>query len=310
MTARRAGTTGWPGTPPGTAPAAARGAPRPGAGRSRRRSAPRSRLASAISTTTRISVISAERRRPRRHRPSCSSAETKATILSSAQTRPASRQHEPDARRRCGTAALAPRALRCGTKLKRRRAEPGRCIADRVADQAAAGGCGASGAAPRGRTAVGAGGGLEAELLRTRPPAGGTATGRRARITSSMARMAQTTARDVALVERRRHVGADAGQLPGVVADGDRLGGDDEEPAAGHRHHRVPDQPRHGERHFQPPEPLPAVRWKLRAASSRSAGTVRQRLVEAERHVPGLAGEDREDRRQFQPHDACRGTGS
>jgi hypothetical protein len=30
-----------------------------------------------------------------------------------------------------------------------------------------------------------------------------------------------------------------------------------------------------------------------------------QRLVEAERHVPGLAGEDREDRRQFQPQHAA-----
>ena len=45
-----------------------------------------------------------------------------------------------------------------------------------------------------------------------------------------------------------------------------------------------------------------ALRWKLSAASARSAGHRAQRLVQAERHVPGLAGEDREDRRQFQPH--------
>ena len=37
----------------------------------------------------------------------------------------------------------------------------------------------------------------------------------------------------------------------------DRLGRHDEEPAARHRHYGVPHQPRHGEGHVEPPEPLP-----------------------------------------------------
>ena len=38
-------------------------------------------------------------------------------------------------------------------------------------------------------------------------------------------------------------VGADAGQGVGLVEDADRLGGDEEEPAAAHAHHPVPHQP-------------------------------------------------------------------
>ena len=44
----------------------------------------------------------------------------------------------------------------------------------------------------------------------------------------------------------------------------------------------------------------------MRAASRRSSGTVLKRLVQAERHVPGLRGEDREDRRAFVAEQAAR----
>ncbi len=44
------------------------------------------------------------------------------------------------------------------------------------------------------------------------------------------------------------------------------------------------------------------VRWKLIDALLQVRRHGAQRLVHAEGHVPGLAGEDREDRRQFQPH--------
>ena len=60
-----------------------------------------------------------------------------------------------------------------------------------------------------------------------------------------------------------------------LVADGDRLRGDDEEPAARHAHHHVPDEAGHGERQFEPPERCQAEKRKARLASSRSSGTVR-----------------------------------
>ncbi len=47
--------------------------------------------------------------------------------------------------------------------------------------------------------------------------------------------------------------------------------------------------------------------WRL--TSSRSVGQGAQRLVEAEGHVPGLGGEDGEDRRALDAQLAGRGTG-
>ena len=43
----------------------------------------------------------------------------------------------------------------------------------------------------------------------------------------------------------------------------------------------------------------------MRAASRRSCGTRDEGLVQAERHVPGLRGEDREDRRAFVAQEAA-----
>ena len=105
--------------------------------------------------------------------------------------------------------------------------------------------------------------------------------------------------RPIASVIRLGDVGADAGQGDGRVADRDRLRGDDEEPAAGHRHHRVPDEARHRERRFELPELLPAGEAKAARDFIEIGRHGAQRLVERKGHVPGLAGEDGEDRRQF-----------
>ena len=79
----------------------------------------------------------------------------------------------------------------------------------------------------------------------------------------------------------------------------DGLGRDHEEPAAGHRHHHVPDQRGHREGHFDAPEARPGVQPEQPAGLGQLVGHGAQRLVEAEGHVPGLAGEDREHRRQL-----------
>ena len=52
------------------------------------------------------------------------------------------------------------------------------------------------------------------------------------------------------------------------------------------------------------------IRWKRIGRFLEVGRHGLQRLVHAERHVPGLAGEDREDRRELQPEHAGRGTGS
>src|ERR1700730_3732234 len=58
---------------------------------------------------------------------------------------------------------------------------------------------------------------------------------------------------EVFLRRRPRQVGTDAGQGDRCVADRNRLARHDEEPAAGHAHHHVPDQTRHGERYCETP---------------------------------------------------------
>jgi hypothetical protein len=74
---------------------------------------------------------------------------------------------------------------------------------------------------------------------------------------ANMATMAQAMAASVALLDGDGDVGADAGQLDVLAGHRDRLGRDQEEPAAGHRHHHVPQQRRHGVGQFQAPEALP-----------------------------------------------------
>ena len=70
--------------------------------------------------------------------------------------------------------------------------------------------------------------------------------------------------RPVAGVVGLGDVRSDARQRDRCIADRDRFGGDDEEPAARHRHHRVPDQTRHRERRLELPEFLPAGEAKAR----------------------------------------------
>ncbi len=104
---------------------------------------------------------------------------------------------------------------------------------------------------------------------------------------------------EIPTLDRQRHIRADSGQVDMRRSNRDRLGGDDEEPAPRHRHHHVPDEARHGEGDLQAPEPLPG---REPVAATRLFQIVRggpERLVEAEGHVPGLAGEYCEDRRQL-----------
>ena len=109
----------------------------------------------------------------------------------------------------------------------------------------------------------------------------------------------------ILLLDGERDVRADSGQRHRGVADGDRFRGHHEKPATRHRHHRVPDQARHRERHIEPPEPLPAAEMKAQRGFIEVFRHVAHRLVHAERHVPGLAGEDREHAGEFGPEHAA-----
>ncbi len=83
----------------------------------------------------------------------------------------------------------------------------------------------------------------------------------------------------IAVLDGERDIGADAGQRDRRIADADRFRGDDEEPAPRHRHHHVPDELRHGERHVEPPELIQAqsrnCATPLRARSGSCAATGR-----------------------------------
>jgi hypothetical protein len=80
----------------------------------------------------------------------------------------------------------------------------------------------------------------------------------------------------------------------------------DEEPAARHRHHHVPDQLRHRMRHFEPPEALPRRQMIHPRRLDQLDRHGAQRLVQAERHVPGLRRKDREDRGAFDAEQPAR----
>ena len=108
--------------------------------------------------------------------------------------------------------------------------------------------------------------------------------------------------------EDRRHVlGGDGGgdirtdarKGDGGLADRESLGGHHEEPGAGHRHHHVPDELRHPERNLNPPEARPGIEAEQPSCLLQFFRNRAQGLIEAEGHVPGLAGEDGEDRREL-----------
>ena len=109
----------------------------------------------------------------------------------------------------------------------------------------------------------------------------------------------------VLLLDRHSDVRADAGQQDRLAGDGNRLGGDHEEPAARDRHHHVPHQRRDRMRHFEPPE-TPPRRQMVHARGFDQLGRhSAQRLVDAERHIPGLRGKDGKDRRAFDAEKAA-----
>ncbi len=97
------------------------------------------------------------------------------------------------------------------------------------------------------------------------------------------------------MFDRQRDIRADAGQRDRGVADADRFRRHDKEPAAGHRHHHVPDQLRHGERHVEPPKTHPWAEPEVARRLFELGRDGTQRLIERKRHIPGLAGEDREN---------------
>src|SRR3569833_697097 len=110
----------------------------------------------------------------------------------------------------------------------------------------------------------------------------------------------------VALLDRERHIGAHPGKRDLGIADVDRFGGHYEEPATRHGHHHVPDERWHGERHFQPPEAHPWAQAETARRFVQLVGDAAQRVIEAERHVPRLAGEDEDDGGHFRARDSSR----
>ena len=111
---------------------------------------------------------------------------------------------------------------------------------------------------------------------------------------------------EIPMLDGERNVGADTRQRDCRVTDADRLGSDDKEPASGHRQHHVPDELWGREWHIDPPEPHPGTEPEVARRLDEFGRHRAQRLVEAERHVPGLAGENREDGREFGAEDATR----
>ena len=100
---------------------------------------------------------------------------------------------------------------------------------------------------------------------------------------------------DAALFDGDGHVRADAGEAEVFVAELEGFGDHQKEPAAGHAHHAVPDEAHRGEGELDPFEALPPVEAVDRGDVLLIGGNGAERVVEAEGHVPGLAGEDHED---------------
>ena len=105
----------------------------------------------------------------------------------------------------------------------------------------------------------------------------------------------------VAAIDGDAHVGADAGQAEVVVAEREGLVHGEEEPAAGHRHHRVPHEADHRRRHLERAERFHQPKRWTRATSRSSSGNRAQRAVEREGHVPHLAGEDHQHAGELEP---------
>ena len=99
----------------------------------------------------------------------------------------------------------------------------------------------------------------------------------------------------IAVAGRGLQVGTESGQAEVAIAEHEHLARHEKEPAAGDRDHGVPDQADGGEGQLQLPEALPcgeAVNLRGFAQLARNAA---DGGVEAEGHVPHLAGEDEQD---------------
>src|SRR5579862_7474222 len=92
---------------------------------------------------------------------------------------------------------------------------------------------------------------------------------------------------------------SEAGQAEVARAEHEHLAGHEEEPAAGDRHHGVPDQTDGGERKLHLDETLPPTEVVDSRGLAHLFWNAFERSVEAEGHVPDLAGEDEEDRSGF-----------
>jgi len=80
------------------------------------------------------------------------------------------------------------------------------------------------------------------------------------------------------------------------------LSGHEEEPAPRPAHHRVPDERDHTERQLDARETSPGVELIDRGCLTQILRDDQQRVVEAKRHVPRLAGENQQDRGKLQAH--------
>src|ERR1700683_4577995 len=86
-----------------------------------------------------------------------------------------------------------------------------------------------------------------------------------------------------------------------MAAHSDRFGCGKEKPSSTHRHHGVPHQTDHRTRYVELPKSLPLGEAVHAGCFIEVTRLGDEGVVEAERHVPGLGGEDREDARGFEP---------
>ena len=91
-------------------------------------------------------------------------------------------------------------------------------------------------------------------------------------------------------------IGSQAGKTKVARAQHEHLAGHEEKPSPGHRHHGIPDQADRGKGQFHLDETLPPAESIGGGRLAHFLGNALERCVEAESHVPDLAGEDQKDR--------------
>lgn len=105
----------------------------------------------------------------------------------------------------------------------------------------------------------------------------------------------------IARVGSSLQVRTKTGQPKVAVAQHEHLACHQEKPAAGHRHHRVPDQSDGRIRQLQLDELLPPAQAIHARHLQQLAGDALDRGIDAERHVPDLPREDQQDRPELHP---------